>query len=601
MADLVTRLLLNSSQFDNSIRQSTQQVQSFQKIGEQVKGTITKFVGVLGLAVSAQELFTTAINSNSITQNKWNDILGTAKESVDSFFTSLTTGDWSVWEGGILNAIRLSKKYTQALRELKSNLKIGDVRLSQDEKELNRFENLASDESNSKEVREKAFDDFKKKGKETVDYINGLSKSTNENLTTMLEGKGIKADKSVRNMIFNYLDTSTSGGKDLTKYTGKRQELEATKSLLENAYSMEGGTGLQLAKELEEERKALEESVKRMEKLNPELAEAYKLKINFNEEEVDELLDYTDKIIGLEDRLETAKKQVTDLGKDFDKDGKLLTKTTDKATKKVTSVPTLETHSISAGEYLYVPMTIPDKTLADLEYERSYIVDKMNHSNQSDYILLKAKLEKQDEEIDIFKKGGGMKIKGLDVSKATPLDLGTSEKVKGNNDYADSLNAVASAMSNVSKLTNEGAAAWINYAADCLNSTATMVQAIQKLIIAKQAETAANAAASAAQTPFVGWLLVGGAIATVLASFAALPKFANGGIIQGSSSFGDMNLARVNDGEMILNNRQQRNLFNLLNNGGSSSVKSANVEFKISGKQLVGVLNNYNNKVSKVR
>ena len=29
-----------------------------------------------------------------------------------------------------------------------------------------------------------------------------------------------------------------------------------------------------------------------------------------------------------------------------------------------------------------------------------------------------------------------------------------------------------------------------------------------------------------------------------------------------------MNLARVNAGEMILNNRQQRNLFNLLNGNG---------------------------------
>ena len=33
MADLVTRLLLNSSQFDNNIRQSTQQVQQFQQVG----------------------------------------------------------------------------------------------------------------------------------------------------------------------------------------------------------------------------------------------------------------------------------------------------------------------------------------------------------------------------------------------------------------------------------------------------------------------------------------------------------------------------------------------------------------------------------------
>ena len=63
-----------------------------------------------------------------------------------------------------------------------------------------------------------------------------------------------------------------------------------------------------------------------------------------------------------------------------------------------------------------------------------------------------------------------------------------------------------------------------------------------------------------------------------------------------------MNLARVNAGEMILNNRQQRNLFNLLNgNGTLSNGGNGQVEFKIKGKELVGVLNNYNNKTSKVR
>jgi hypothetical protein len=40
MADLVTRLLLNSSQFDNNIRQSTQQVQQFQQVGRNITGMV---------------------------------------------------------------------------------------------------------------------------------------------------------------------------------------------------------------------------------------------------------------------------------------------------------------------------------------------------------------------------------------------------------------------------------------------------------------------------------------------------------------------------------------------------------------------------------
>lgn len=64
MADLVTRLLLNSSQFDNSIRQSTQQIQQFQAVGRNITATVGKFAGILGVAMSATEVFNMAVNSS---------------------------------------------------------------------------------------------------------------------------------------------------------------------------------------------------------------------------------------------------------------------------------------------------------------------------------------------------------------------------------------------------------------------------------------------------------------------------------------------------------------------------------------------------------
>jgi hypothetical protein len=53
---------------------------------------------------------------------------------------------------------------------------------------------------------------------------------------------------------------------------------------------------------------------------------------------------------------------------------------------------------------------------------------------------------------------------------------------------------------------------------------------------------------------------------------------------------------------MILNTREQSRLFGILNgNGGyGESVSDSNVHFRISGNDLVGVLNNYNKKRSKV-
>ena len=113
----------------------------------------------------------------------------------------------------------------------------------------------------------------------------------------------------------------------------------------------------------------------------------------------------------------------------------------------------------------------------------------------------------------------------------------------------------------------------------------------------------AQASAQAASLGPWGWLaFVGAGLGTLATMISTIQGFSNGGIIGGGSNHGDMQLARVNSGEMILNNTQQARLFDLLD-GGASMVGygSRKVEFKISGQNLVGTLRNYNNKMSKVR
>lgn len=113
----------------------------------------------------------------------------------------------------------------------------------------------------------------------------------------------------------------------------------------------------------------------------------------------------------------------------------------------------------------------------------------------------------------------------------------------------------------------------------------------------------AQASAQAASLGPWGWLaFVGAGLGTLATMVSTIKGFAEGGIIGGASTHGDMQLARVNSGEMILNNSQQARLFELLDGGASMiGYGSRKVEFKISGQNLVGTLRNYNNKMSKVR
>lgn len=133
-------------------------------------------------------------------------------------------------------------------------------------------------------------------------------------------------------------------------------------------------------------------------------------------------------------------------------------------------------------------------------------------------------------------------------------------------------------------------------------AVANILPQIGKLVGANQAAAISSGTASAAALPFPANLVsIGTVIASIISIFSSLPKFADGGIIQGKS-FGDYNLARVNGGEMILNTTQQGRLWNTIQQGTTSSSApiSGAVKFHIEGKQLVGVLNNYNSSKSRL-
>lgn len=135
---------------------------------------------------------------------------------------------------------------------------------------------------------------------------------------------------------------------------------------------------------------------------------------------------------------------------------------------------------------------------------------------------------------------------------------------------------------------------FISFAAQSAASIAQLLSQNAQLLASAQAAALGGAAKSAFQLPFPFNLAMWASLsATVLGIFASLPKFAEGGIVGGLSG-GDRNLARVNAGEMILNNAQQRRLFAMLD--GKATPSGGNVTFRIEGDALVGVIENYNRK-----
>lgn len=145
------------------------------------------------------------------------------------------------------------------------------------------------------------------------------------------------------------------------------------------------------------------------------------------------------------------------------------------------------------------------------------------------------------------------------------------------------LGGVSDMLQSVTRLTGESAGAWLQWGASVLDACSRALPAIM-------AVAAGNAANSAAQTPVVGWILAGAAIAGVLASFAAIPKFADGGIAYGPTLglFGEY-AGASNNPEVVAPLDKLRSLIN-----PAGGVMAGRVEFVIDGRRLVGVLNNVN-------
>lgn len=187
----------------------------------------------------------------------------------------------------------------------------------------------------------------------------------------------------------------------------------------------------------------------------------------------------------------------------------------------------------------------------------------------------------------------------IDEKKQSAISQNVDEiktQYEGLGQAAQSVGNVFTALGNV---VNDS---FLGMVGNIAGAVSNILPEIGKLIAANQVAALSSGTASAAAMPFPANLVsIATIVSTILGLFASFPKFADGGIIQGKS-FGDYNLARVNGGEMILNTTQQGRLWNTIQQGTTSSSApiSGAVKFHLEGKQLVGVLNNYNSSKSRL-
>lgn len=248
----------------------------------------------------------------------------------------------------------------------------------------------------------------------------------------------------------------------------------------------------------------------------------------------------------------------------------------------------------------------PEGSIAEIEYEIKELQKKLITATttqarvavQETINELQSKKVRLQAEVEtaIFQKGKnapgfvesttpnlGSMAGGVEMGKFEMPSI--QKNIDEADDYAASIANVASAFGMLTGASQDDQTAMAQWALQTIGNIANVVSQTMGL-------AAARAAAGGAQAGWPGMMVaIPAAIAAVISAVTSFPKFADGGIVGGSSYFGDKLLARVNSGELILNQKQQESLYHMTEDDRGGGVT---IGFdRVRGSDIYLALKNY--------
>ena len=606
-ADLVTRMLLQNADFDRQLKESKKQVENFEKGINVMKSSLGAVAATFGLAMGANEAFNRVISSSQTLGDKYASTMESVKRVTEEFFYAVGSGDLSTFTGGLRDLIDLAKeaynamdqlgnvnisssyfdaKYGAAMAEAKLQAKNKTSTTEDREAGFAKWEQALSDQAGANDAKLKALMDailttvksqagyaglninFK-----DVENALAIDLATPERRTALKEmyaAQKDEFDKAYAEIVRrNSVTTQQSGFGGMTQETDMgKVNAEAKPLLATYKDAIIVNTLLN---------KATDEQLQQIASLGAQYANVERAQADLQREYYESLAEFRNskksgsttasksspaKAIYGEGSLGYLNQQLSDLQQQY-------TSATETSTRMAI---------LSA-----IDSVNKDKKAIELEAE-------LGNLKPLDSSMQKPKGKSVTDDLN----NGNIKVKGVDP-----------KAVSANLDYVDSISQIGHAIAGVTSIADEGAASWINYGTQVVSSIASAIPQIAALTVAQKAQASANAevgvtgaVASVASIPIVGWIMAASAAASVISAMAAIPKFAGGGIVPGSSYYGDRVPAMLNSGEMVLNASQQANLFRMIDGGASGQMQA---KVTVEGDKLAVLIDRVNAKRRRVR
>ena len=559
MSNIVTKMLLDDKDYNSKLDKAKKSAKSYKSemetmgktIGTGMVNAFGAFAGAVGLAGGAVETFTRLVASSQTTQDAWDRTIRVAKTTVETFFSALSTGDFSTFLGGLDAIIARARIAADALDALgnanmsysyfttRNQAEFAEAITTMRDNEAgygNRMAAKATAEAilgNQQEIT----DELKKKITTALQSI-------------MTEKNFLTAEQIGTIDLAHILSLDITAGGEAEKqrlaaeYQQYLQELSELPSIRRTSGYVQTGrmnrrTG---APELQYVKASTPEEIAAYDAALTSIADKYKDAVLYNtmlETQSDEWLQ---NIINLANQMDRADKLMADMTRQLNRAGNIAP---EEPARQMGALP--KASQLVTGD---VHANIPDK-LPELK------LDNVNRDMQQ-------------------------------------LQTNTISAT-------DSLDAMATVMSSLGGFIDDSSDSWLNWCANLLGAISRAVPAIQTLTASELKEATASSAGavaggakSVASIPWVGAAMAVAAAASIAAAIASAPKFATGGVVPGDSFSGDNVLARLNSGEVVLSRQQQ----NILSERIDTPLHGK-VEFIIRGNQLVGVLNNYNRTASR--
>lgn len=530
MSDILTRLILNTGDYDAKLAKAKGSSQAFAaEIGSKAAMAVGKFATGIGVAMGGVEAFNKVIQSSQTLGDSWNNTINACKGSVDVFFQSLATGNWDAFNGGLLQTIR-NMRDVSAMQDMLDDAKLTmGFDTKKFEREYVRLEGIIDDETKSKGEREAAFADmealigrFKDRVQKTAE---GAANTLVEEMNAKFGQNFTMADleKYIEEVNNEFLNTETL--QRLNKYKETLKLFDGGKS-----YSLKEYGGLVLTKD---QYIAMNTELEKMRILQDDNDESRK-----------------NMLAQMEYATELYRRADEYLKRSLEKQNKIASLNKGGAVTPVGKVDAKSKVPVVIGQVNY-NTPIGEKILRAMNGEKFEPIE------------VPIVIEDQVDEEDLSGAWAKHTKRIEDMNSA----LSSTGQIFGN------LGSIMGSFGN-------DMGAWM---------LGTVGQ-IAEMIVQLNALATANGVASASKLPFPANLAaIATVVATIASVFSSLPKFAEGGIVGGSSYFGDKLLARVNSGEMILNQGQQARLLGMI--GGGDVRVSGDV--RLSGKDIYISLRNY--------